>query len=461
MLYPSEAGRLAAMVIIFTAAGTAIRFIGEVASRVRLLFGRTRLADSEETAHIRRVAFFAPPDLSAADLRRSVRALESAGISVEVIAAAPPAGAVTAAGAPPDAISPADYSALALPALPEARAPIGPPPAIFQFVHSMQAAGKPVLYVPLPAAAVDGGPGADTSASRFSLKELLADSWTNWNAIDAPRLGAALAYYTLLSLAPLVVLAVSISGVFFRRALIRSGLLWQVRNLAGDAGAGLVRSVLENSKSATGIIAGVVGMLTLLLGASAVFLELRDSLDTVWAVKPPYRSGLLSLVRERLVAFLMVLGTGAVLSVSLLLTTVLATPVRYLLSFLPSSGVVSAVVATGVSLVVMTLVFGLIFKTVPDIRIPWSDVWIGAFVTAILFTAGKWLIALYLSKATIGSAYAAAGSLIIFLTWVYYSVQIFLFGAEFTHEYAMRHGSYSQTAGGGGKFRRVRRPAPE
>jgi len=366
-----------------------------------------------------------------------------------------PAPGVSAA--PSDPVSPADYSALALSGAPDGAAAIGTSPAARDFLRSMQAAGKPILYVPVPGSAV-ALPEPIRPAAPFSLKKLFAQSWQNWNAIDAPRLGAALAYYTLLSLAPLLVLVVSFAGVFFRRTLIASGLLWQVRNLMGDVGTKIIRPVLENSQPATGIIAGVLGMLTLLVGASGVFLELRDSLDTVWEVKPPYGSGLLSLVRERLSAFLMVLGTGLILSVSLFLTTLFATPVRFLLRFLPSSGIVSAGLATCVSLVVMTLVFALIFKVVPDIHIRWSDVWIGAVVTAALFTAGKWLIALYLSKASIGSAYAAAGSLVIFLTWVYYSVQIFLFGAEFTHEYTLRHGSYSHSAVPRGNLRRMRRP---
>ncbi|HTX36986.1 MAG TPA: YhjD/YihY/BrkB family envelope integrity protein [Bryobacteraceae bacterium] len=409
-----------------------------------------------EASHVQRMAFFVPPDLSESELARSIHALEEAGIRIDVISVARvPAAGVSAA--PSDPVSPADYSALALSGAPDGAAAIGTSPAARDFLRSMQAAGKPILYVPVPGSAV-ALPEPIRPAAPFSLKKLFAQSWQNWNAIDAPRLGAALAYYTLLSLAPLLVLVVSFAGVFFRRTLIASGLLWQVRNLMGDVGTKIIRPVLENSQPATGIIAGVLGMLTLLVGASGVFLELRDSLDTVWEVKPPYGSGLLSLVRERLSAFLMVLGTGLILSVSLFLTTLFATPVRFLLRFLPSSGIVSAGLATCVSLVVMTLVFALIFKVVPDIHIRWSDVWIGAVVTAALFTAGKWLIALYLSKASIGSAYAAAGSLVIFLTWVYYSVQIFLFGAEFTHEYTLRHGSYSHSAVPRGNLRRMRRP---
>ncbi len=405
------------------------------------------MAEPDRTRPNRRIAFLAARELSEADLAKSVEALEGAGISVEVIAAGDPNTAANGSAriAPrltADRVSPSDYSAVAMPASEHNRA--GANPSVDGFVQSMQGSGKPVLYVLIPASAAPGRDCAPPPA--FSLKRLSAASWHRWNDIDAPRLGAALAYYAMLSLAPLLVLAVSIAGVFFRRALVQSGLIWQVRGIMGDPGADIVRSVLENTRPATGIIAGVLGVLTLLLGASGVFLELRDSLDVVWDVKPPYGTGLLSLVGERVFAFLMVLGTGAVLSFSILLTAVLATPVRFFLRFVPKSGIAAAGWATLFSLAAMTLVFALIYKIVPDTRIRWGDVWIGAFVTSILFTAGKWLIGLYLAKASIGSPYAAAGSLVVFLTWVYYSVQIFLFGAEFTHEYALRHGSHSPAA---------------
>jgi membrane protein len=413
---------------------------------------------SDTERHTHRIAFLAPHDLSEADLSRSLQALEGVGIPIEVITAASDTvggdGGSRIGPGPAEPICCAGYSALAMPA-PVEHTPAGRIDAQgLRLVQSMQDAGKPILYVRLP----DAG-ARSQSPPVFSLKRLFADSWNRWNAIDAPRLGAALAYYALLSLAPLLLLVVSVAGVFFRRSLIESGLIWQIQRLTGDIGTSLARSVLENTKSATGIIAGVLGILTMLLGASGVFLELRDSLDIVWDVKPPYGTGLFSLVRQRLVAFLMVIGTGLLLSVLIILSTVLATPLRFVLRFVPTSGFVAYGLSVSLSLIVMTAVFALIYKVVPDIQICWSDVWIGALVTSILFTAGKWLIGLYLSNAGIGSPYAAAGSLIVFLTWVYYSVQIFLFGAEFAHEYALRHGSYSHTGRHSPGFLRLRRPA--
>jgi len=405
------------------------------------------LQDLEPPRSGPRIALLATQELCAADVTSYVAALETAGMRVEVLCDSP-AGQSTngATGRLPNQVSPDDYSALAIPAAAEKTA--GASAESAQFLETMRASGKPILYMRAP-----DPPPQNGAPPRFSLKRLLHLSWTRWNEIDAPRLGAALAYYTLLSLAPLLVLVVSIAGVFFRHELIRSGLIWQVHNIMGNIGTSIVRPVLETARSSTGIIAGIIGILTLLLGASGVFLELRDSLDTVWDVKPPYGSGLWSLVRERLFAFLLVLGTGLVLTLSLLLTTVLSSPIRFVLHFMPQSRAATAGIGVATSLVVMTFIFALIYKVVPDTHIRWGDVWIGALVTAALFTAGKWLIAIYLATASVGSAYAAAGSLIVFLTWVYYSVQIFLFGAAFTHEYALRHGSHSPAAIRRGRIR--------
>ena len=277
------------------------------------------VADSTPQQKSFPIAFLAPQGFNEAEVARSVRALETAGILVDVVRSVPPL----------DRISPAEYSALAIPALPEQAGVNGTNEAVLRLVQAMEAAGKPILYIPTPAPIAQDRPSAAGPARSFGLTKLWGESWQHWNAIDAPRLGAALAYYTLLSLAPLLVLVVSVAGVFFRRALIQSGLLWQVRSLTGNVGESIVRPVLESSRSTTGIIAGVIGILTLLLGASGVFLELRDSLDLVWGVKPPYGSGLWSLVKERLFAFLLVLGTGVMLSASILVSAILATPVRF------------------------------------------------------------------------------------------------------------------------------------
>ncbi len=392
-----------------------------------------------------RVAFLAVPELSAEELTNAVQALERAGIHADLVDAAQgPAGAGAGGSSAPipkiGHVSPQDYTAVALPASPNEKGGIAVGPATADFVESMRQAGKAILYVPIQerrAASAESGAATVLAAAR----RLCAATWNHWFAIDAPRMGASLAYYTLLSLAPLVILIVAIAGVFFRPSLIRSELMWQVRDLTGSVGVNIVRPLLENTRPLTGIVAGIAGALTLALGASSVFLELRDSLDAVWGVKPPYGGGLAGMVRDRLFAFLLVGGSGLILSAAILLAMLLGSPVHSLLRFMPTSGIVAQMESAGISLAGTASVFALIYKVVPDTRIQWGDVWIGALVTSILFTAGKGLIGLYLSTAGLGSAYAAAGSLIVFLAWVYYSAQIFLLGAEFTHEYAMRHGS--------------------
>ncbi len=372
-----------------------------------------------------RLAFLATKGFPESGVRAAMGALEDLGFEVDLldISAASPA------------IVPR-YSGLALPAIRRRTSN----PLLTPLIESMHAAGKPVLYVAIPA------PGASSGYSKagFQWKRMFGDAWRNWNINNAPRLGAALAYYAMLSFAPLLVLMVCITGIFFKRTIIQSGLIWQVQVFMGEAGANIVRSVLQNAKMSTGIVAGTIGILVLVLGASGVFLELRDSLNTVWGVTPPYGSGLLSLLRARASAFLAILGLGLVLTSAFLLSALLATPARYILQILPTQPYVAELATVCLSLVTMSLVFALVFRTIPDIDIAWGDVWIGGIVTSILFNAGRAVLGIYLANTSIGSPYAAAGSLIIFLTWVYYSAQIFLFGAEFTHVYALRHGSYSK-----------------
>ena len=399
-----------------------------------------------------RIAFLGAEHLSEAALLEAVRTLEETGARIDLIGSRSreipllrhDAKGVTRrisveATRKLHQITPAEYQAVALPATLLQDGRLHADAAVRDFILAMQAAGRLVIWLPLPEreGALPGSP------RRFSMKRLLADSWQNWNAINAPRLGAALAYYTLLSLAPLLILSVTITSLAFRREIIQSGLIYQVEHLLGSSVANTVRAVLQHAQSTTGGIAGAVGILMLLVGASGVFLELRDSLDTVWGVKPRYGTGLLSLIRERAFAFLMILGTGVVLLLFFVLSAILDTPARFLLGFFSTDTWIAQSFTLGLSLVIMTFVFALIYRVLPDISLRWGDVWIGALVTAALFSVGKVLIAIYLANAGIGSPYAAAGSIVLFLTWVYYSAQIFLFGAEFTHVYTLRHGSRS------------------
>jgi membrane protein len=406
--------------------------------------------DSPDGLH---VAFLVPAEnLTESDVSEPVKMLEDRGFHVDLVGrrscevqvlARSPSGKTEktslAVALTIDQVSAAKYQMVALPAALMHDGNLHAGAEILQFVRDMQAAGKPFICFP------EWHP--PQGASRvFALKQLLIDSWQNWNAIAAPRLGAALAYYTLLSFAPLVLLMVAIMSLVFPRLVVQSDILMPVRELMGNEAAALVQSVLDNARLAAGVIAGTISILILLVGASGVFLELRDSLDTVWGVKPRYGTGPWSLVRERVFAFLVILGAGAVLLIFLSLSTFLAGPTQIVTRSLSADTHLAQCLVTLASFIVMTFVFAFIYKVIPDVSISWSDVWIGASITSLLFTVGKILISLYLAKASIGSPYAAAGSIVVFLTWVYYSAQIFLLGAEFTHVYAVRHGSLANTA---------------
>ncbi len=228
-----------------------------------------------------------------------------------------------------------------------------------RLLQDAQAKGKPFICFP------ESSQPEGTCSRAFELKRLLVDSWQNWNAIDAPRLGAALAYYTLLSLAPLVILMVAMAGVAFPRAMVQSELILPVRDLMGSQAAELVGAVFDNAKTATGFLAGAISVLMLLVGASGVFLELRDSLDTVWGVKPRYGTGLISLVRERLFAFLVIIGTGLVLLLFLFISTAVAAPAHALLHIVPVEVLRMVPVEMAVSFAAVTFLFALIYKLIP------------------------------------------------------------------------------------------------
>jgi membrane protein len=196
-------------------------------------------------------------------------------------------------------------------------------------------------------------------------------------------------------------------------------------------------------------VATVVGFVVLLVGASGVFGELRDSLNLVWRVKPASQGGLMGMIKYRFFSFAMVLGVGFLLLVSLIVSATIAAAGKFFQQYLPISEGMLHLASSLAGFAIVTLLFALLYKLVPDVHVEWSDVWIGAAVTSLLFSVGKFLIGLYLGKASVGSAYGAAGSLVVFLVWVYYSAQIFLLGAEFTHMFAERHGSLAKKRPGG------------
>jgi membrane protein len=262
-------------------------------------------------------------------------------------------------------------------------------------------------------------------------------TFASWNKHEAPRLGASLAFYTILSLSPLVIIVVAVGGLIFSRSTAEMHILSQVRGMIGPDGSKAVESMLANAqKPAAGILGTIVGLLSLLFGASGVFTELRSALNVIWEVKPEATSGIVALLRERFFSFGMVLSIGFLLLVSLILSTVLAAMGKFFGGLLPVPAGALEFVNFLISYIGVAALFGLIFKFVPEAKVRWNNVWLGACVTAILFTIGKTLIGLYLGKSSVGSTYGAAGSVIVVIVWVYYSAQIFFFGAEFTHAYA-------------------------
>lgn len=262
---------------------------------------------------------------------------------------------------------------------------------------------------------------------------LLRKTFSLWDDNDAPRMGAALAFYTILSLAPLVILIVALTARLFGQAVSQDRLLAEIGRVIGYEGLVVVRGMVENiQKTGKSSVASAFGTLTLMFGASGVFTELRWSLNRIWGVRPTTNGGIMATVKERLFSFGMVLAVGFLLLVSLVTSAGLAALGKFFSDFLPAPEAVLTTVNFLISLLVTAVLFGLIFRYVPAMKFAWADIWKGALVTALLFTIGKSVIALYLGKAAIGSAYGAAGSLVVLTVWVYYSSMIFLFGAQLT-----------------------------
>jgi membrane protein len=283
-----------------------------------------------------------------------------------------------------------------------------------------------------------------TRDEAFQLVKTTASKWSDHNA---PRLGAALAYYALLSIAPLLVLIVAICGLVFEKNTAEHQLLGQVRAAVGPLVAKSLQSLLDDAHQINrGIFATIAAIATLLFGASGVFMELRDSLNTIWDAPVVSTLSWRSVVWQRVVSFGMVLALGFLLLVSLVLSTALAVVTKFFEGYLPLRAAIWGEVANfAVPLIAISILFALIFKFVPDVPIKWRDVVIGGVATAVLFQIGKALLSLYLATAGVGSAYGAAGSIVAFVAWVYYSAQIFFFGAVFTNVYAKTVGSQSRT----------------
>ncbi len=280
---------------------------------------------------------------------------------------------------------------------------------------------------------------------------LLQRAATEWSTDNATRWSASVAFYTLLSLAPLLVLTVAMAGLVYGDKVAQGQLVVGLRNLAGpDVGPAIQVLLASHHKPVSGWMAAVFGTMTLFFGASAVLTELRDALNAIWHVpvqgKGTQFANLLRLAKERLYSFVLILGLGLLLLVSLVLNTWLGALETFFGWRQLAAGSFLPLTAFLLSSLVITFVFAAVYKFIPKVRLNWSDVAVGAVVTSFLFLLGKQLIALYLRRTSWGSAYGAAGSLLVVLVWVYYSAQVFFFGAEFTKVYAETLGSQTSTA---------------
>src|SRR5437588_1985223 len=277
-------------------------------------------------------------------------------------------------------------------------------------------------------------------ADAFSL---LKQTFSEWLEDKAPQLGAALAYYTVFSLAPLVLLLLAIVGFLFHNdpagawRKMTEQMSYFLDKSAIDVVANIAQKASQPNK---GLLATIIGVLLALFGASGVFGQLQDALNTIWGVKARPGAGIAGFIRARFLSFAMVAGVCFLLLVSLVLESVLKSFSHYVQAIFPGGILIALVVYSIFDLAVVVLLFALIFKFLPDVKIQWRDVWIGAVMTAIFFAIGKWALGLYLGSGTAASAYGAASSLITLLLWIYYSSQILLFGAEFTQVYAARAG---------------------
>ena len=264
-----------------------------------------------------------------------------------------------------------------------------------------------------------------------------------WSDDYAPSMGAALSYYTLFSIAPLLIVVIAVAGMVFGQEAAQGAIVGQLRGIMGEEGAVAVEGMLKAAREpARSMIATIAGIATLLLGSTAIFAELQSALDRIWRVPEAKKeSGIWRLLRRRLLSFGLVLALGFLLMVSLVMSAALAALGRWWGGWFESWDVFLEFLNFAVSFGIFTVLLAMIYKIMPRAKIPWRDVWTGATVTALLFTIGKVLIGLYLGKSSLASGFGAAGSLVVLLIWVYYSAQIFLLGAEYTWVYAQKHGS--------------------
>jgi membrane protein len=275
-----------------------------------------------------------------------------------------------------------------------------------------------------------------------AVTAFLREVASKWSKDNALTLGAALAYYTIFSMAPLLVLAIAFAGLVFGRAAAQGEIVAQIQGLLGASGAELIESMIERaSEPASGVLATVISLATMLFGASGVFGQLQGSLNQIWGSDAARRTGMKGQLQRRAASFSMILVMGFLLLVSLALSALISGLHGFIDEYFTVPSEFLSLANVTVSFAIVTAMFAMIFKLLPDARIEWRDVWLGAVVTALLFTIGKSLIGIYLGRAGITSVYGAAGSLVLVLLWVYFSAQMLFLGAEFTEVYSRRFGS--------------------
>ena len=271
--------------------------------------------------------------------------------------------------------------------------------------------------------------------------ELLKAAAQKWVKDSAARLGAALSYYTIFAIPPLFIIIIYVASLWLDPHMVRSGLLGEVGGLIGEKGAQAIESALNATNPHTkGLVATVAAVVALILTATGLFIELQSDLNTIWGVQQKPGQGMLGFIKTRVLSFAMVVGIGFLLMVSLIVSAAVSAIGKYFSALVPGLGVISVLLNIAFSFSVITILFAMIFKVLPDVKIAWRDVWVGGVFTALLFTAGKFALGLYLAKNASVSAYGTAGSLVLILLWVYYSAQILFFGAELTECYANRFG---------------------
>lgn len=271
---------------------------------------------------------------------------------------------------------------------------------------------------------------------------VIKETLTAWDEDNVARLSASLAYYTLLSIAPLIILAVAVAGLAFGEDAARQHIAGELSGVVGRGAGGAIESIVKNAHApGSSALSLIVGVIVLLFGASGAFGELQSALNTVWEVAPKPGRGLWGIVKDRFFSFTLVVGVAFLLLVSLIVSAALTWLGEVFARSLPGGAALWQVLNFFISLAVVSALFALMFKTVPDAHIKWHDVWVGSAVTSVLFTLGKFGLGIYLGSAGVSSAYGAAGSIVALVIWVYYSSQVLLLGAEFTQVYAQRYGS--------------------